>query len=208
MSDLGRAAALAQLDVPRETIERLDVFADLLWKWNSRINLVSRSTLDDLWVRHILDSAQLLEIAPEGKLWADFGSGGGFPGLVVAALSKDRFPDMEFRLVEADQRKCTFLRTVIRECDLPAEVQCVRIEELETVGADILSARALADLSTLLGYAGTHLAREGRALFPKGKSVDNEIDAALAHWRFDCQKYPSKTDDEAVILSIGGISRV
>lgn len=196
------------LDVSRETLERLKTYETLLKKWNPVINLVSKSTLDDAWTRHFVDSAQVFDLAPPAAHWADLGSGGGFPGLVVAIIGAEKAPQMKVTLVESDQRKATFLRTVAREMDLPTEVIARRIEQVPPLRADVLSARALAPLDQLLGFANEHLARSGICLFPKGANHQSEIDAALALWRFDLHKVPSQTDPEAVILRIGDLSRV
>ncbi len=197
------------MDVSRETSERLEIYAQLLRKWNPRINLVSRNTLDDLETRHIADSMQIFDLAPQGwKHWADLGSGGGFPGLVIAILAAEFSPVAQVTLVESDQRKCAFLRTVIRETGAPATVVAGRIEATAPLSADILSARALADLDTLLGFAERHLCEGGAALFPKGANWKKEVDNARVQWRFDCEARTSKTEPSAVILKIGGITRV
>ncbi len=195
-------------DVSRETLQRLEVYADLLERWTNKINLIAPSTLDTLWSRHFQDSAQVLKIAPNGVRWADLGSGGGFPGAVVAILASELRPSLQVTMVESDQRKAAFLRSVLRETGVTGHVIADRAEMVEPLAADILSARALAPLSTLLGYAERHLAVGGRALFPKGKKAEAEVAEALEHWRFDCERYSSKTDAEAVILSIGDIQRV
>ncbi|MFC2969984.1 16S rRNA (guanine(527)-N(7))-methyltransferase RsmG [Acidimangrovimonas pyrenivorans] len=205
----GKAAFLAQRPVSRETLARLECYAALLEKWNGAINLVSKSTLAQLWTRHFLDSAQIFDLKPEGaRSWADLGSGGGFPGLVIAILAAEAAPELRVTLVESDIRKATFLSTVARETGVQVEVRPERIEALAPLGADAVSARALAPLDDLLGYAARHLAPEGRAIFLKGAAHAQEIEEALAHWRFDVQKHPSKTDPKAVILSIGGLARV
>lgn len=198
----------AEVNVSRETMARLESYAALLRKWNSRINLVSPRTLDDLWTRHFLDSAQLLRLAGPGTRWADLGSGGGFPGAVVAILAADLRPELKIILVEADQRKATFLRTVLRETGVSGDVLSARIEDIEPLKADILSARALAPLDRLLAYAERHLAPSAEALFPKGENVEAEIAEALEHWRFRCKRYPSITDANSTVLSIGEITRV
>ncbi|MBK1634865.1 16S rRNA (guanine(527)-N(7))-methyltransferase RsmG [Rhodovulum adriaticum] len=197
-------------DVPRETSERLSAYAALLRKWNPAINLVSRSTLKDLETRHIADSAQLFDLAPKNAAhWVDLGSGGGFPGLVIAILAADAAPQMRVTLIESDLRKATFLRTAARELGLEnTNVLSQRIEAAPPQGADVLSARALAPLTDLLSFATRHLAPDGVALFPKGARHDQELEAALATWRFTVQKIPSTTDPQAVILQIGGIARV
>ena len=152
---------LPGLDVSRETYSRLKDYEKLLFKWNSKINLVSKSTLSDFWGRHILDSAQFFSLFGEktGK-WVDLGSGGGFPGLVVAILSDELGIPNRLSLVEADVRKSVFLKTVCRELGLKVDVYNNRIEELPKMSADVLSARALAPLKTLCFYAEKHLKKD------------------------------------------------
>jgi 16S rRNA (guanine527-N7)-methyltransferase len=145
--------------------------------------------------------------APTG-LWADFGTGGGFPGLVVAILAEELAPKLKILCVESDVRKATFLRTVIRETGISATVVSERIESLAPLGAEIISARALASLSKLIEYAGPHLSKSGHCLFLKGAMVEKERAEALEKWRFSCEDYRSETDQEAVILKIGAIERV
>lgn len=202
-----RAGFLAQVDVSRETLARLDTYAALLTKWNPAINLVAPSTLDQLWTRHFLDSAQVLEIAPEGKTWVDIGTGGGFPGLIVAILAAEKRPDLRVACIESDLRKATFLRTVAREAGVEVDVISKRIEQVAPMGADILSARALAPLAQLLGFAERHLSPNGRALFLKGANHASEVKEALEMWSFQADTYPSKTSSDAVILSLGDIQR-
>ena len=123
-----RSDFAAQSNVSRETLERLDVYADLLRRWTRKINLVSKGSLEGLWTRHFLDSAQLLTLAPESSVsWADLGSGGGFPGAVVAVLAAETRPDLKVTLVESDQRKAVFLRTVLRETGVAGDVLTARI---------------------------------------------------------------------------------
>jgi 16S rRNA (guanine527-N7)-methyltransferase len=170
---------------------------------------VSRSTLEEIWVRHFHDSAQLLDLSPPGaRLWVDLGSGAGFPGLVIAILAAERRPDLSVRLIESDQRKAAFLRSVTRETGVKADVVAERIESATPCGADVLSARALAPLATLLKMAQRHLSPDGVALFLKGARHRQELVEALESFTFDCEEYRSETDEEAVILKIGGIGRV
>lgn len=197
------------LIVSRETFERLELYAELLKKWNPKINLVSKTTLDDLWDRHIVDSAQLFQLAPKDALnWADFGSGGGFPGLVIAILSMELAPDRKVTLVESDQRKCAFLRTVARETGCNATIKASRIDQIEPLGADVISARALADLTMLLGFAEYHLHPKGTCLFPKGATWKKEVDDAKNSWKFDYETITSETENTAVALRINGITHV
>ena len=200
---------LAQLNVSRETSERLRVLADLLAKWNPRINLVSRASLAGLWTRHILDSAQVFEMAAHPiKHWVDIGSGGGFPGLVVALMAPEHNSPTAVTLIESDQRKCAFLRTVLRETGAKATVLAKRIEQTEPQNADFLSARALSDLSTLLSFADQHLATNGTALFPKGVTWEKEVENARESWSFDLEVITSRTEPSSVILKVKDIRRV
>jgi len=196
-------------NVSRETQERLEIYATLLRKWSPRINLVAKSTLDDLWTRHIADSAQIFHLAPHPvDHWADLGAGGGFPGLVVAIMARGTGSPRHVTLVESDQRKCAFLRTVIRETGAPASVVAARIEDVDPLDADVISARALAHLTTLLEYADLHLAPGGTALFHKGRSWKKEIAEARSKWKFRHRVAKSDTETGPVILSITGASRV
>ena len=199
---------LTTLDVSRETSDRLKIYAALVRKWTPAINLVSKSSVSDLWGRHILDSAQILQYAPDNcGHWVDLGSGGGFPGLVVAILAAERSPAMRVTLVESDLRKATFLRQVAQDCALNTTICAERAEDINPMSADVLSARALAPLSQLLPLAKRHLAQGGTAIFPKGAHAANELAESLEHWRFSVQKHPSVTDPNAVILCIGDIER-
>lgn len=194
------------LDVSRETFERLETYVALLRKWSPRINLVSGTTLENAWERHIRDSLQVLRAAenPTGH-WVDLGTGGGFPGLVVALCQP---PNTQVTLVESDTRKATFLRTVLRETGTEAQVIAQRIEQAPPQAANILSARALAPLPKLLEFAERHLDPGGTALLPKGITWKNEIAAAQNSFSFEWDSITSETQNGAVILRIGAISRV
>ncbi|SLN11665.1 Ribosomal RNA small subunit methyltransferase G [Aquimixticola soesokkakensis] len=196
-------------DVSRETCERLEIYAGLLRKWNPKINLVSATTLADLWTRHMEDSAQVLAAAPKtGDTWYDLGSGGGFPGLVCAILAQELRPTLQITCVESDLRKVSFLRTVIRETGLTSQVLAKRVEAIAPANADILSARALAPLGNLLAFASMHLKPSGTALFPKGVRYQSELDDAQSSWRFSVEEINSTTGQGSVILRIGDIERV
>jgi len=200
-----KGADALSANVPRETIERLEIYAGLLAKWNPRINIVAPSTVDDLWSRHIADSLQIADMATGGA-WADLGSGGGFPGLVLAIALNDQ-PGFTMTLVESDQRKTTFLRTVIRETGISAQVIADRIEKIAPLDVKVLTARALAPLTTLLDFADRHRDPAGLCLFPKGANWQAEIAEAEATWRFHYEARPSKTNPGSVILKIGECSR-
>ncbi|WP_245776436.1 16S rRNA (guanine(527)-N(7))-methyltransferase RsmG [Thalassovita taeanensis] len=196
-------------DVSRETIVRLNIYAAVLEKWNPKINLVGKSTIADIWGRHFLDSAQIFREIHEGAgSWADFGSGGGFPGLVVAILAAEKTPELAVTLVESDQRKAAFLRTVARETGIAVQVLDARIEALEPLNVDVVSARALADLTTLVGFAARHLKSTGTALFLKGESWEKELHDAQTSWSFEVERNTSKTDSGAVVLKVWNIRNV
>lgn len=200
---------LEEFNVSRETMQRLDEFEMLLRKWNPTINLVARSTIDDIWRRHFADSAQIYRLAPPGfDHWVDFGTGGGFPGLVIAILAAESHAGGNITMVESDLRKATFLRIVATQLKLSARIISERAEDLPPLGADIISARAVAPLNLLLKYAHRHLKPSGRALFLKGKSFRPEVAEALESWAFQSDEYVSITDGSAVVLSLREIRRV
>lgn len=195
-----------ELDVSRETLGRLESLVELTLKWTPKINLISKSTVDGIWARHVLDSAQLAPFAPDGlKTWVDLGSGGGYPGLVLAVLLDELRPEASVHMIESDQRKSTFLRTAIRELGLTATAHAIRAEALDPMGADIVSARALAPLEALLKLLQRHGRPDARGVFPKGRQASREIDAAARNWSFTCLQHPSITDPEATLLEIGDL---
>lgn len=196
------------LNVSRETLDQLAAFRALVEKWNPKINLVSKKSLPEIWDRHILDSAQVFSSTDAKGSWVDLGSGGGFPGIVVAILSKDADADLNITLVESDQRKSAFLRSAIRELKLNAKVIADRIENIEPLNANIISGRALADLDLLLEYAQRHVSSNGVALFPKGRTWKNEHEQAQRRWSYTLDVIKSKTDADAAILKIKDIVRV
>lgn len=201
-------SSIADINVSRETLEKLHGYESLLKKWNPAINLVAKSTIQFSWERHFVDSAQVFSLASNStSLWLDIGSGGGFPGMVCAVIASEFSPSTRFRFIESDQRKATFLRSVARELELDVEVFSDRIEDVPFCNANVISARALAALPKLLELSTLHLAQNGTALFMKGASFRKEISEALESWAFSYEEYPSKTDKSAVILRIGDIER-
>ena len=189
--------------VSRETRERLNIYADLLRKWQRSINLVGPRTLDDLWNRHFTDSAQLLPlIPPTSRVLVDFGSGAGFPGLVLAILGV-----AEVHLIESDQRKATFLREVARATGTPVTVHAKRIEQVAPFPADVVSARALAPLGDLLGFAAPFLHPDSLCLFPKGQMAEDELTEASKTWNINVDRIQSVTDPSATILRVSQVSR-
>lgn len=211
-----RARALRLVDVSRETLARVDRFADLLAVWQGKINLVAPSTLPELWTRHIADSLQLWTLAntrfvtPGAPLlWIDLGSGGGFPGLIVACALADR-PGALVHLVESNLKKAAFLREAIRILGLPAHVHATRIEDfaIRFPGRpDIVSARALAPLPDLLALAYPLLKTGGVGLFPKGQDVEAELTAASKYWKFEHQLVPSVTSPDGRIVVVRGLAK-
>jgi len=182
---------------------RLDRFADLLRRWNARINLVSRADEPALWSRHIADSAQLVPLLPDGNgTLIDLGSGAGFPGLVLAILT-----GRPTHLVEADQRKAAFLREAARETEADATVHAARAETLRIPPANVVTARALAPLPDLLKLAVPFLAPGGVCLFPKGRDVEAELTAAAAEWHMRVERFPSQTGPGATLLRLSEIRR-
>lgn len=202
------AYTLAKEDVSRETYDNLVQFGALVRKWTPKINLIAASTVSDLWDRHVVDSAQLYRYTPAiFDHWVDIGTGGGFPGVIMAIYAKTRQPNAAFSFIESDQRKAAFLRTASRELGLNVNVIAKRIEEVDPQEADIVSARALSTLSALLPLTARHLRSDGTALFHKGKRAAEEIAEARQSWLFDLEQHPSLTDPDARLLVIQRISR-
>ena len=193
----------AAADVSRETIARLEIYADLLAKWNKRINLVGASTIPDLWYRHMLDSAQLHPYIPkDSRKLIDFGSGAGFPGLVLAIMG---VPDVH--LVESNQRKCVFLREAARVTKTHVTIHCVRAESLTPWPTDVVTARALSPLPILLEYAEPFLTPKTICLFPKGRGVNEELTNTQKIWNITFSMLSSMTDPQGTLLRLEAISR-
>jgi 16S rRNA (guanine527-N7)-methyltransferase len=202
--DRARAVALVGSTVSRETWARLDGLVALLLKWQAATNLIAPSTLSEIWTRHVADSAQLLRIVPNARAWVDLGSGGGFPGLVIACAMADH-PDAKIDLVESNQKKSAFLREVARILSVPAIVHARRIEDFvgaTTQSFDVVTARALAPLDRLMDYAGPLLKTGAIGLFPKGQDAESELTAASKSWTMDAQLVPSVTDPQARIVIV------
>ena len=195
-------------NVSRETFSLLERLAALVEKWNKSINLISKSTVPNLWERHILDSVQIYHATQVNfKRWLDIGSGAGFPGLVLAILAKEKNIAGEIILVESDKRKCSFLHTARRDLNLNLTIINNRLEDCDVQKADIISARALADLATLFELSFKHMSRKTTFIFPKGKSWQEELFVAEKTWNFSWEAVNSITDSQAVVLKIGELSR-
>ena len=195
-------------NVSRETLDRFEQLADLVRKWSRRINLISKRDLEVVEQRHIADSLQLWPLRGSGPIWLDIGSGGGFPALPLAILALEKDPELSFICIESDQRKCAFLRTAARELSLNLKVKSERIEAADPVGANTLSARALADLSTLFSFADRHLFENGHAIFPKGETWKKEVEDARQDWNFMFDAHTSETSQSARLLLCKEIKRV
>ncbi len=202
---------LFEQNVSRETYEKLQAYETLIQKWNPSINLVAKSTLSDVWNRHITDSAQVYFAALDERssTWTDIGSGGGLPGIVIAILVQGEVTQTNVTMVESDKRKSVFLRTAIRELSLSnTKVVNERLESAQIPISDIVSARALAPLTDLFMLSQGFSNLNTTFLFQKGKNWASEIEIAQNHWSFDYDAIKSETDSNAVILKIRGLSRV
>jgi len=201
-ADRGRALAL--VPVSRETSARLDRFVELLLTWQQHTNLIARSTMPAIWTRHIADSLQLLDLAPQAKVWADLGSGAGFPGIVIAcALAETE--GAEVHLVESIGKKATFLREAVRFTGAPAVVHAMRAEDFvdkAPESIDAVTARALAPLPKLLALAYPLLKKGTLGLFPKGQDVASELTEAAKCWKIRMDLIKSRTDQQAQIVVV------
>lgn len=200
---------MAMKNVSRETRERLDIFAALFLKWAKAINLVAPSTKEDVWTRHIWDSAQIFDLAPKPGIWVDLGSGGGFPGIITAILLSELEAGW-VHLVESNQKKASFLRVALASTGARGSVHPVRIEEAPEIVAkcDYISARALADLDKLLNYASPWMIdRPSTAFFHKGRDYQKELTKAHGGWDFDLVKHQSSIQTDSVVLEIGNLRR-
>jgi 16S rRNA (guanine527-N7)-methyltransferase len=194
-----------RVDVSRETRDQLEAFVLTMGRWQKAINLVSNATLGDIWTRHILDSAQLVSLIPKDtKTLVDLGSGGGFPGLVLAAMR----PNLSVTLIESDARKGAFLGEAGRRMELKNQPKVVisRIEAAPPVKADIVTARALAPLGQLLAWAAPHRSETAICLFHKGKGWQAELTEAMKDWDIQSQPFSSVTDRDAVLLRVAQFS--
>lgn len=209
ISTSDKAAALALTPVSRETEERLSRYVALLIEWQAKTNLVSPSTLTNLWTRHISDSLQLLTLAPAAKVWADFGSGGGFPGVVLACAMAG-ISGATVHLIERNAKKAAFLREALRVTDAPG---CVHLADIgdnvdRMVGqVDCVTARALAPLHQLIGFAEPLVGQGAKALFLKGQDVEAELTEATKYWNIRYRLHSSRTGGHGWIVELDQIER-
>jgi len=204
-----KAAALALTPVSRETADRLDRYVALLLQWQAKTNLVAPSTLPQLWTRHVSDSLQLLALAPAAKIWADLGSGGGFPGVVLACALAE-IPGAMIHLVERNAKKGAFLREALRITGVPGTIHLADIGDNvdSAIGkVDCVTARALAPLHQLIGFAEPLVRQGAKALFMKGQDVDVELTEATKYWNVTPKLHSSRTGGHGWIVELDHIER-
>jgi 16S rRNA (guanine527-N7)-methyltransferase len=203
-----RALALRVVRVSHETIVRLDQFVELFLRWQSAVQLVAKSTLPKLWTRHIADSLQLVDLAPAARTWVDLGTGGGFPGLIIAIAIADRAGAV-VHLIESDTRKAAFLREAARIIGAPAEIHAERIESVaERIGpVEVVTARALAPLPRIIELSEPFLRGGAIGIFLRGQDVDNELTEAAKSWKIHSRLLPSRTDPRGKVVIIESAER-
>jgi 16S rRNA (guanine527-N7)-methyltransferase len=204
-----KAAALALMPVSRETQARLEAYVDLLLHWQAVTNLVAPSTLPTLWTRHIADSLQLLDLAPNAKTFVDLGSGGGFPGIVLACALAER-QGARIDLVERNAKKAAFLREALRITGGVGEVHhrdIVDYVDSRIAPVDCVTARALAPLHRLLGFAEPLVRNGAKALLLKGQDVESELTEATKYWTIQSVLHPSRTGEDGCVVEVAGIVR-
>ena len=196
-------------NVSRETISSLSLYESLLKKWNKKTNLVSRKSLPDVWIRHFLDSAQLVKhCQPENKLWLDFGSGAGFPGVVSAIVLRDRGINTSFVLVEKNKTKAFFLGELKRKLGLSFDIICENVKEIDPLKADIISARAFSHLENLLPVSSYHGKKNSVSLFLKGKNIRKELDKTFKMWFFQYDIISSISSTDGKIIKISKLHKL
>ena len=205
--NVDKACALALFPVSRETETRLDTYVKVLLLWQRKLNLIASSTLHEVWTRHIADSLQLLPLAPQARVWVDFGSGGGFPGMPIACALAGQ-PGCKVHLIESNGKKAAFLREAVRATGAPAVVHQERAEKFGESCAEtvhVVTARALAPLKTLCDQAFPLIARGALGLFPKGQDVEAELTEAAKYWRLEASIVPSVTSPAGAIVVVRGL---
>ncbi len=202
-----KARALKLTPVSRETTARLELYVELLLKRQAKTNLISQSTIPNVWTRHVSDSLQLLDLAPDAKVWVDFGSGGGFPAIPIACALAGK-PGAQVHLVESNGKKAAFLREAARVTGAPAQVHPDRVEKYTQTpvnSVDVVSARALAPLKVLCDQAFPLIERGAIGLFPKGLDVAAELTEAAKYWNIEATTVASKTSPEGYIVIVRGL---
>ena len=204
LGDIISSVTQGAASVSRETIDKLVRFLDLLHRWNETHNLISASSYDDVWRRHVADSAQILPIVPGARRWLDLGSGAGFPGLVLAILLAEK-EGAKVDMIESSHKRATFLRTVIRETGVPAEVHSDRIEKLVPSwggGVEVVTARAVAPLTRLFEWSFPIIEKGAVGVFHKGRDFEVEHEISTKYWKSDLVKIRSVTDPDSCIVRV------
>ena len=197
---------LDKIGVSRETCEKLHYYYRTLFEWNTKINLVSRKSIGIAWQWHFLDSSQLWLYAPQNvKTWLDFGSGGGFPGLVIGIIAQELNPQLKVTLVEKNRKKALFLEQVGLKLSLNVRILCSKIENIKPQKADVISARAFGALKLLIEIAYMHKNDRTISLFPKGKTFSVEIKESLEYWKFEMREISNLLEVDSSILEIRNI---
>jgi len=205
MLEAEQKAFRARAHASSEQIADLEAFRLRLVEANAVMNLVGPDSLPDFWTRHVWDSAQLLDLAPEAKTWADLGAGAGFPGLVLSIMLKGR-DGAHVWLIDSLAKRCRFLREVVDALSLPATVIVGRAEA-QSVTCDIVTARAVAPMEKLLGYAQPYFQRGAQGLFLKGERAESELIEARKSWHFEAELAPSQSDVRGRIVTIRSLRR-
>ena len=199
---------MEKYNVSRETFEKLKCYQSLLIEWQAKFNLVSQSSLNEAWNRHFLDSVQLFKYVPEtAQTLIDFGSGAGFPGMVLAIMAKEKTPYLKITLVESIKKKTLYLKEVAEKTSVDVNIINERIENISFQKFDVITSRAMTSLTDLLGYAFPFCKKETVCIFPKGKKYAEELAEAHKNWLFKCSVEPSEQSEEGRILIIKNIQK-
>lgn len=207
VDDFDAAAFAAAVGATASQLADVQAYRAMLEDWNGRLNLVGPSAMAVFWRRHAFDSAQLVALSPETKVWADIGTGAGLPGIILAILLKDT-PGAKVHLIETLAKRCVFLREVVSTLGLPAQVHNGRAEDMKLTAIEVVTARACAPLSRLFGYARPVLRGKVRGLFLKGSGAEAEIAEARQQWTFEAALIPSRSDASGRIVSVERLARV
>lgn len=200
---------MEKYDVSRETFLKLKTYEASLHEWQNKFNLVSNASLENAWQRHFEDSVQLFKFIPtSARTMLDFGSGAGFPALVLAIMAQEKLPQLKVKLIESIKKKTLYLNTVKELCQLNVDVVNDRIENLPAQKVDVITSRAMCNLNDLLKYSLRFTTKQTLMIFPKGRSYQEELDEARRNWKFDCRIEKNEVSDDGVILLINHLSSI
>lgn len=200
---------MEKYNVSRETFLKLKTYEACLHEWQNKFNLVSNASLENAWQRHFEDSVQLFKFIPtSARTILDFGSGAGFPALVLAIMAQEKLPQLKVKLIESIKKKTLYLNTVKELCQLNVDVVNDRIENLPAQKVDVITSRAMCNLNDLLKYSLRFTTKQTLMIFPKGRSYQEELDEARRNWKFDCRIEKNEVSDDGVILLINHLSSI